>query len=172
MNSTVGAYAQKDWPIRVYFTKACQRTDREGDPVGKRGRPALYPWDLWMDGTKHELHQGRDFQVEVRTMQIMIRNEAKRRGLHNLRTRTVGSVVRISHQPRRHRDYPWARWLDGERHILRKGADFECAIESLRRQAYRAARERGLVLKTASRRSPQGYVEFALKAFPKETADV
>ena len=45
--------------------------------------------------------------------------------------------------------YDWDSLFDGEIYKVTKGEDFECDIESFRVQAYGAARNRGLFLRSA-----------------------
>lgn len=44
------------------------------------GRPALYPWDEWLDGSAWRIRRGEDFTVAPESMATQIRNTARDRG--------------------------------------------------------------------------------------------
>ena len=134
-----------------------------------RGRPQRYPWETWLDGRPHDIPLA-EHDVSALSLQKQIRRRAAGEGLDNLRTKVVDDVLQIRYRARRHADYRWSAWLDGEVHILRRGVDFDCSPASFQRQARRAARARELDLRSKSRRSPEGYREVALRAYPKGTA--
>lgn len=46
-----------------------------------RGRPPLYPWDEWLDGSAWRITQGEDFDVTAETMAQMVRLRASKAGL-------------------------------------------------------------------------------------------
>lgn len=44
--------------------------------------------------------------------------------------------------------YPWGRWLDGGRHVLRQGEDFACRPKSLISRARSHAHYHGIKVRT------------------------
>lgn len=58
--------------------------------------------------------------------------------------------------------YPWATWFDGQVWQLESGTDFTAKRDALRQQAYRAAKNRGLVLQIRK----VGEKDIALQAQP------
>ncbi len=46
------------------------------------------------------------------------------------------------------RDYPWEEWLDGKPYGLKRGADFDTDVASMRVTVYRAAKRRGVRVRT------------------------
>jgi hypothetical protein len=67
-----------------------------------RGRPAKYPWALWLDGTRHVIHQSDDWQmgstdifpatVKVASFRAECHAAAKRKG-GSVDTRIQGNTV-------------------------------------------------------------------------------
>lgn len=49
---------------------------------------------------------------------------------------------------RKFRDYDWDKWMNGKIWTLEKGRDFDVKVTAMRAYVYRAARERGLTVKT------------------------
>lgn len=45
------------------------------------GRPAIYPWDDWLDGRIWMIKQGEDFDSDINAMSEHIRRTAQRRGI-------------------------------------------------------------------------------------------
>jgi hypothetical protein len=60
--------------------------------------------------------------------------------------------------------YDWEQWLDGTAWILRKGEDFEIEIASMRAAVSRAAKERGLTVRTKAVRDEDGTEALAIQA--------
>lgn len=59
------------------------------------GKPAIYPWDDWLDGRVHELEHGTDFTTSRQTFRHTASMAARRRG-HGLKTailRDTNTVV-------------------------------------------------------------------------------
>ena len=54
----------------------------------KRGRPAVYPWEEWLDGHVWRLMQGEDFQGDAKGFKSTARSAAGRAGLQII-TRTT-----------------------------------------------------------------------------------
>lgn len=121
-----------------------------------RGRPQIYDWDKLLDGNEHALVKGRDFQIDARALQRMIMTNARKREVEGIRTQSDdgGRVVRILKKTRRSRraNYPWDVWLDGAVHVLVRGEHFTVDVEIMRAGARRAAKERGLKLRSKTRR--------------------
>lgn len=69
--------------------------------------------------------------------------EARRRNVPVKTTLQRAGFLRIEGATRR-REYPWDSWLAGHQQELRPGQDFDCAVEVMREQARRAAKQRGL----------------------------
>lgn len=46
------------------------------------------------------------------------------------------------------RDYPWDEWLDGQPYGLLRGVDFDTDVASMRVTVYRAAKRRGVRVRT------------------------
>jgi len=46
------------------------------------------------------------------------------------------------------RDYPWGEWLDGSPYGLKRGEDFDTDVASMRVTVYRAAKRRGIRVRT------------------------
>jgi hypothetical protein len=55
-----------------------ERIDALG-PV--RGRPQLYPWDEWMDGSAWRIRRGDDFLVSATSMAAQLRIRGNRLGV-------------------------------------------------------------------------------------------
>jgi hypothetical protein len=71
-----------------------ERVD-ELPPVPKSpGRPAMYPWHDWLDGSVWKLKRGEDFAVEVRSFMSAANTAARNRG-QGLSRRIQGDVVFI-----------------------------------------------------------------------------
>lgn len=47
----------------------------------RAGRPALYPWVEWMDGSAWRISQGKDFTVSPESMAQNIRERGRRYGI-------------------------------------------------------------------------------------------
>lgn len=47
----------------------------------------MYPWEKWFNGREHRLRPDIDFAISIPTMQIVICNAARRRGIE-VSTRT------------------------------------------------------------------------------------
>lgn len=58
-----------------------ERIDTFSKPPRTGGRPALYPWPEWMDGSTWRIVQGEDFKVPATSMAQTIRVTAWRRGV-------------------------------------------------------------------------------------------
>lgn len=56
---------------------------------GGRGRPPIYPWDEWLDGSTWLLTKGEDFDIQIESMRQSIYNMARRRGGHARVSTTV-----------------------------------------------------------------------------------
>jgi hypothetical protein len=50
------------------------------DRTGKRGRPALYPWDEWTDGQVWKVTEGIDFKISRNSFRSSLVNHATRNG--------------------------------------------------------------------------------------------
>jgi hypothetical protein len=50
-------------------------------PAARRGRPARYPWDEWLDGQARELEHGQDFTIDRESFRKSAQIIARRRGL-------------------------------------------------------------------------------------------
>jgi hypothetical protein len=50
-------------------------------PEPTLGRPAKYPWDLWIDGQEHFLREGDDFDSTAESFVILVRRTARTRGI-------------------------------------------------------------------------------------------
>lgn len=46
-----------------------------------RGRPAIYPWELWLDGSAWRITRGTDFKIPPLSMAAIIRQAAQRQGM-------------------------------------------------------------------------------------------
>jgi hypothetical protein len=46
-----------------------------------RGRPPIYPWDEWTDGSAWRIRRDEDFEVSARVMQGIVRDYARRKTL-------------------------------------------------------------------------------------------
>ena len=51
------------------------------DKPRTRGRPGVYPWDLWLDGEPHRLVLGRDYNRATYYFIDYVREQAKARGM-------------------------------------------------------------------------------------------
>lgn len=47
----------------------------------RTGRPAIYPWEQWLDGSAWRIRKGVDFQIPVTSMAAIIRQRAEREGM-------------------------------------------------------------------------------------------
>jgi hypothetical protein len=63
-----------------------------------RGRPAIYPWERWMDGSMWRIHRGSDFEVSTRSMAQSIRERGRRDGVQ-VSARQLGEAVEFRFQP-------------------------------------------------------------------------
>lgn len=45
------------------------------------GRPALYPWTDWTDGSAWRITRGEDFEISAKSMAVNLHRTAARRGL-------------------------------------------------------------------------------------------
>lgn len=62
-----------------YFTFLM--AERIDDISPLRGRPAIYPWSQWLDGSAWRIHRGTDYEVASTSMTAIIRQAAERAGL-------------------------------------------------------------------------------------------
>lgn len=46
-----------------------------------RGRPAIYPWEQWLDGSAWRIRRGEDFEIPPGSMAAIIRQRADREGM-------------------------------------------------------------------------------------------
>ena len=65
--------------------------------------------------------------------------------------------------------YDWDRWLDGSPWLLTRGADFEIDIASMRAAASRAAKARGLRVRTSAVQDADGSDALAVQAYRAES---
>jgi hypothetical protein len=49
--------------------------------LGQRGRPDMYPWDEWFDGSIWKLTRGEDFDATTNSMRMMTYKNGERRGI-------------------------------------------------------------------------------------------
>lgn len=47
----------------------------------RQGRPAIYPWNEWTDGSAWRIRRGRDFEIEPALMAQAIRVHGRRNGV-------------------------------------------------------------------------------------------
>lgn len=52
--------------------------ERIDDLTPLRGRPPVYPWDTWTDGSAWRIRRGVDFEVSAESMAAQIRMRAGR----------------------------------------------------------------------------------------------
>jgi hypothetical protein len=64
--------------------------------------------------------------------------------------------------------YDWDQWLDGSPWLLTRGEDFEIDIPSMRAAASRAAKARGLRVRTSAVEASDGQSALAVQAYPAE----
>lgn len=57
-----------------------------------RGRPPVYPWSEWMDGSAWRIRHGVDFDASPSSMASMVRLRAKAEGM-TATARVTGDVV-------------------------------------------------------------------------------
>ena len=118
------------------------------------GRPPVYPWNDWFATLEAReplhLYAGVDYAVPLDSFQRMVAAEARRRGV-KIRTRRQQGGTKLRVDRVSNTRHPWARWLDGQPHPLRPGTDFFVDVEVFRQQAKRAARVRGVRLRSAKR---------------------
>lgn len=141
----------------------------------------IYPWTAWLDGGTHVLTRGVDFEGDPAIFQKQVQRairelkqrEPDDRKVAGLRTRRRGNIITILHQQRRSSAYPWDEWLDGEVHVLRRGPDYDFNVPhpNFIIQARRAARERGLRVKTRTRGN-EWFREVAIRAVPRPASSV
>jgi hypothetical protein len=55
--------------------------ERISDIEPHRGRPAIYPWEEWLDGSSWRITRGADFDISPVSMAAIIRQRAERAGL-------------------------------------------------------------------------------------------
>ena len=55
--------------------------ERISDITPLRGRPAMYPWEQWLDGSAWRITRGSDFDISPVSMAAIIRQRAERAGL-------------------------------------------------------------------------------------------
>lgn len=120
--------------------------------MAKMGRPQKYPWDEWFKELDSNgfvrLQAGIDFAIPPETMRRSFLAEANRRDL-TVKSRLQQGRRFIRFEPAtRRRDYPWDVWLDGGMHQLIPGVDFDVYREVMREQCRRAAKARGLALRS------------------------
>lgn len=65
---------------------------RISEVTHRRGRPAIYPWQRWMDGSAWRIEHGKDFDVPPASMAAMLRNRAMREKVP-VRTSTLENAV-------------------------------------------------------------------------------
>lgn len=126
---------------------------------GRRiGRPMKYSWDDWLNGEEHRLQEGRHFDADPASFRQQVLNEARRRGIKmetTLRRSAADGTwwLRIrSADPATKRSSRGRDW-DAIFHSktptrLVQGVHFNCKVESMRVQAYQAAKRRGVDIKT------------------------
>jgi hypothetical protein len=51
------------------------------DPHFARGRPPIYPWDIWTDGQTRRLYQGFDFSAQLKSFRTMVHRKARDLGM-------------------------------------------------------------------------------------------
>lgn len=122
----------------------------------RQGRPPKYPWDDWIETLETptailSLVEGVHFHCSLDAMACQLRIKAKKDRIGSLKIVKVRKYRRLDVTLNRRRTYPWDKWLDGEQRVLTWGRDFWVTIEDFRHVARRAARERGMLLKTESR---------------------
>lgn len=60
----------------------------------RTGRPALYPWARWTDGSAWHITRGEDFELPARNMAAVLRARATKAGL-SVTCRVDGDSVRF-----------------------------------------------------------------------------
>lgn len=53
----------------------------ESIAVARKGRPPIYPWSEWMDGSAWRIRRGKDFSVLPDNMARGVRQRARRYGV-------------------------------------------------------------------------------------------
>jgi hypothetical protein len=66
--------------------------------------------------------------------------------------------------------HDWDKWLDGSPWLLRRGEDFEIGVASMRAAASRAARGRGLKIRTRLVRDDDGVEGLIIQAVRSRTS--
>lgn len=65
----------------------------------RRGRPPLYPWDEWTDGSAWRITRGVDFEVSAQSMASMIRIRANNTGVVASANVVDGDTVEFQFTP-------------------------------------------------------------------------
>lgn len=97
-------------------------------------------------GVPIRLQRGRHFEPPVSEMRKQLLREARRRGAVVRTTSQRGGYLKA--QVMHRRSHPWDWWLDGSQRELVPGVDFDHDIEVMREQARRAAKVRGLRIRS------------------------
>lgn len=66
-----------------------------GRTKGSANGTSKYPWEKWLDGRSHKLTQGKDFNIEIPSMQASIHVAAKQRGLYVSTGQTAEGVLTV-----------------------------------------------------------------------------
>lgn len=115
------------------------------------GRPRVYPFDTWFDGSAHALRPGVDYKCTRESMRTQLYQAAKAAGVTvSVRNRDMGVLLvqaKRGNQARAHHD--WDTLFNGDTHQVRLDL-IDAKPTSFRTYARQVAKERGkrLTIKT------------------------
>lgn len=111
------------------------------------GRPAIYPWNFWLNGDSHNIRPGDDFDCTLDSMRAQLYERARAAGFKvSVRRSHDGLMIRADRATSSSAPaakYDWDKLLDGKVHQLRAGVDFTSKPNSFRVYARTVAAERG-----------------------------
>lgn len=125
--------------------------------IGK-GRPRKYDWLNWLDGERHTLARGRDFEIDALSLQKQAQTEARKRRV-KIRTKRATDengvewlLIDGRELPAPRKRYDWDALFKKAKTVkqvvLTRGVDFETEANTMRVMALQAAGRRLLAVTT------------------------